>query len=382
MPSMSHRERILAAFNHQQPDRVPIDLAGTRVTSIVVEGYKRLQESFGLAGPVELCDRMMRVVQVDDRILAALDTDTRPIFLPAPLRSPNVDLAPNRYRDPWGVERVQQSGCYYYDQLKYPLSGDITTADLDRYHWPQADDPGLEQGLRERLRHLRQTTDCAVVLTLPAPFVHTSQYLRGFEDWYMDFLLNPALLESLFDRVLEINLAWARRQLLAVGREVDVVICSDDLGTQNGPQVSREHFLAFLKPRLARFFRQVHELSPAKLVLHSCGSVAAIIDDLIEIGIDGLNPVQVTAAGMDPAELKKKYHGRLLFWGAMDTQGVLPHGSVADVRRMVEERIEQMGEGGGYILAPCHNLQPDVPADNIRAMYDHAREYVPSYLKR
>ena len=383
MCAMTHRQRVLTAFSHKQPDSVPLDLGSTRVSSIVVEGYAPLLASFGLPGDSApaLCDRMMRVVRVDDRLLAALDIDARAIFLPSPVRTPTVDLGPQRYRDPWGVERVHVPGNYYFEQETYPLAGEITLGDLEKYPWPDPQDPGLGDGLRERLAWIRQNTDCAAVLTLPAPFVHYSQYLRGFEDWYMDFHLNPGLLEALLDRVLEITMAWARRELETVGAEVDVIICSDDLGAQRGLQVSREHFTRYLKPRLARFFRQVHELSPAKLVLHSCGSVVSVIDDLIEMGVDGLNPVQVTAAGMDPAQLKRKYRGRMLFWGAMDTQNILPRGSVRDVEQMVERRIEELGEGGGYILAPCHNLQPDVPVDNIRAMYARAREYVPSYLK-
>ena len=177
-------------------------------------------------------------------------------------------------------------------------------------------------------------------------------------------------------------MGWARRMLEEVGRDVDVVICSDDLGTQGGLQVSHEHYLRYIKPRHAKFFDLIHRLSPAPLVMHCCGSVVSIIEDLIEIGVQCLNPVQTTAAGMDPAELKRRFRGRMAFWGAMDTQAVLPRGTVQDVRRMVEERIEQMGEGGGYVLAPCHNLQPDVPIENILAMYEHAREYVPSYLKQ
>ena len=377
---MTHRQRVMTAFAHQQPDCVPIDFGGTRVSSIVVEGYQRLQTHFGVRSPIVQCDRMMRVVEIDERILRRLDTDTRAMNMPSLVRTPTVEL-PNGYRDGWGIERFCDPGSYYCDQKAYPLAGDISLADIDRYPWPYADDPGVTVGLRDRLRDIRQNTDCAAVLSLSAPFVHASQYLRGFEDWYMDFLLNPSLLEALFDRVLDLNMAWARRQLLEVGNDIDIVICSDDLGTQNGLQVNRELYLKFIKPRHEKFFRQVHELTSAKLALHCCGSIVSIIDDLIDIGVQGLNPVQTSAAGMVPSELKKKYRGRMLFWGAMDTQSVLPHGSVSDVKRMVEQRVEELGEGGGYIVAPCHNIQPDVPVENIMAMYEHAREYVPSYMK-
>jgi uroporphyrinogen decarboxylase len=145
--------------------------------------------------------------------------------------------------------------------------------------------------------------------------------------------------------------------------------------------VSREHYLKYLKPRQQRFFRQIKELTDAKVVFHSCGAVASIIDDLIEMGVDGLNPVQPQAAGMNPAELKKKYRGRMAFWGGTDAQGIVPRGSVVDVKRMVERLIEDVGEGGGYLFSNCHNIQPDVPLENVLAMFRHAREYVPSYAK-
>jgi len=379
--AMSHRERVLAALSHRQPDRVPIDLGGTRASSIVVEGYQRLQSAFNVNRPIELSDRMQRVVKVDEEILQKLDIDTRGIFPDGPRRSAAAELGPDRYRDCWGVERIQTPGSYYFEQRTSPLAGDIAVSDVVRYPWPDPDDPGLVAGLQDRLQWLRANTDCAVVLTLPAPVVHLSQYLRGFEDWYVDFALNTDMLNALFDAVLEITMHIARRQLEAVGREVDVVYCSDDLGSQNGLQVGREHYLRHIKPRHARYFQQVHALSPAKLLFHSCGGVASIIDDLIEIGVEVLNPVQVAAAGMDPVELKRKYRGRMAFWGATDSQTTLPRGTASDVNRMVERRIEQLGEGGGYVLASCHNIQPDVPLENVLAMFEHAREYIPSYMR-
>jgi uroporphyrinogen decarboxylase len=252
-------------------------------------------------------------------------------------------------------------------------------ADVRRYPWPDPDDPGYVQGLAEQVQRIRQHTDCAAILTLPAPFVHISQYLRGFEDWFCDFALNAKALAALFDVVLEVTLQVARRELEAVGRDVDIVICADDLGTQQGLLVSYDDYRRHIKPRHQKYFQQIHDLSPAKLLFHSCGSLAAVIPDLIDIGVDILNPVQVTAAGMDPVELKRRYGARLTFWGAMDTQQVLPRGTVAEVRRMGEERIEQLGERGGFVLAACHNLQPDVPLENVLAMFRHARDYAPSF---
>jgi uroporphyrinogen decarboxylase len=192
---------------------------------------------------------------------------------------------------------------------------------------------------------------------------------------------DPKRLEVLFDAILEITTRITRNQLRAVGRQVDIVLTSDDLGAQNALQMSHEHYLAYIKPRQKKYFRQIRDLTPAKLAFHSCGSLATIIDDLIEIGVEVLNPVQPLATGMHPADLKKKYRGRLAFWGGTESQTIVPRGTVADVKKMVERLIEDMGEGGGYIFANCHNIQPDVPLDNVLAMFQHARDYVPSWAK-
>lgn len=378
---MTHRERLLAALSHQQPDRVPLDIGGTVDSSIVVEGYERLKKHFGVEAENRFINRMMRVVDVDERILKALDIDTRGVFMGAPVKGADQELAPDGYRDLWGVERFKPEHSYYYDIRTFPLAGDITVSDIARYPWPDPDDPGFVRGVKDRLNWVRENTDCAAVLALPSVFVHVSQYLRGFEDWYCDIALNTRVLEALFDAVLEINMQVAKNVLNEAGSEADVILTADDLGAQQGLQFSREDFVKYFKPRFATFFKMIHDLSPGKLLFHTCGSVSAIVEDLIEIGVDALNPVQVMAAGMDPMELKKKYRGRMAFWGAMDSQTVLPKGSVEDVKKMVEERIEQMGEGGGYVLGAVHNIQPDVPVENILAMFGHARAYTPSFSR-
>lgn len=378
---MTRRERVLAAVSHKQPDKVPIDLGGTRDSSLVVEAYEQVKKYFGIKAEDRLCDRMMRVVHVDERILQGLDIDTRAVFPGAPSKGLGQELGPRKYRDAWGVVRVHPEGSYYYDQREFPLSGEISINDIVKYPWPDPEDPGLMRGLKERVAWIRENTDCAAILTLPAPFVHISQYLRGFEDWFCDIMLNPKRLEALFDAILEVTLRIARNELKEVGKEVDIVICADDLGAQTGLQMNYDKYVQLIKPRHEKFFRQVHEMSPAKLLLHTCGSVARIIDDLIEIGVDILNPVQPSAAGMNPFELKKKYRGRLAFWGGPDAQKTLPFGSVEDIKKMVEALVEGMGEEGGYILSSCHNIQPDVPLENILTMFRHAREFIPSYTK-
>jgi uroporphyrinogen decarboxylase len=376
---MTHRERVIAALSHQQPDTVPIDLGGSAETSIVVKGYERLKNRFGIDTPTKICHRMMQVAEVDEPVLKALDIDTRAIF-PGDLKGV-MDIGTDKYRDAWGVERVHPAHSHYFDQKEFPLSGEISISDIVNYPWPDPDYPGVVKNLKKRVEWIKENTDCASILSLPAIIIHYSQYLRGFEDWYIDIALHPKRLEVLFDAVLEVVLPLTRNILKEVGQDVDVVITADDLGAQNGLQISYDDYVKYIKPRHKKFFDLVHDLTPAKILLHSCGSVVSIIDDLIEIGVDALNPVQTTAAGMDPIELKRKYRGKMAFWGAIDTQTTLPSGSVNDVKKLVENRIDQLGEGGGYVVCAVHNIQPDVPLENILAMYHHAREYVPFYAK-
>jgi uroporphyrinogen decarboxylase len=218
-------------------------------------------------------------------------------------------------------------------------------------------------------------------LTIPSPFIQHSQSLRGFQDWYMDLVLRPDRAEALFDAVLEVTVRMTENILKAAGDLADVVMTADDIGGQQGLLFSYDHYLRFIKPRHKKFFQLVRDLTPAKILLHCCGSITRILDDLIELGVDAVNPVQTSAAGMDPVQLKKKCGDRMSFWGGIDTQQTLPFGSVEDVKKMVEQRIEELGEGGGYVLCAVHNIQPDVPLENILVMYRHAREYVPSYVK-
>ena len=225
------------------------------------------------------------------------------------------------------------------------------------------------------MRRLCASGDYALVLNLPSGFVHVTQYLRGFEDWFVDIGADRALFELLADAVLDVNLAACALILDEVGGEVDVAMCSDDLGLQSGLMVSPECYRELIKPRHRRYFDLVHEKSPAKVFFHTCGAVSDIIEDLIEIGVDVLNPVQVSAAGMDPETLKKRFGGRLAFWGAVDTQRLLPHGGTEEVRQEVLRLIEVLGRGGGYVLGAVHNVQPDVPVANLLAMFEQGRRY-------
>lgn len=377
---MSHRERVLTTLAHCEPDRIPLDLGSTVNTGILISAYRRLLKHLGLereASPRKSSGsaNWLGLATVDEAVLQRFDIDTRGIKLGPPDNWRGLQLPDDSYQDEWGVVRRRAPGADYYDLVKSPLNGEITVTDIAQFQWPDPYDPGKTRGLREKALHLRQNTDYAVVLHLADICVHTSQFMRGFEYWFTDFILDPKLIEALMDAILEIRLAEAEEALAQVGDLVDIVSCSDDVGGQNGPLISPQMHRRFIKPRHKKFFDLVHSRTAARLLFHSCGSVYVLLGDFIDIGVDILNPVQVSAAEMNTTRLKKEYGDRLVFWGGIDTQHVLPFGTVAEVREEVRRRIHDLAQGGGYMLTAVHNIQPDVPPENICAMYEAALEF-------
>jgi len=377
---MGHRERVLTALAHCEPDRVPLDLGSTRNTGIAITAYERLLEHLGLEGEASLLQdfggaKMQGLATVDEQVLQWFDIDTRGIMLGPRDKWQDIQLPDDTYQDEWGVVRRRAPGSRYYDLVKSPLDGEITVSDIAGFEWPDPYDPGRTRGLREKALHLRQNTDYAVVLHLPDIFVHKSQFMRGFEQWFMDLILDPKLIEALMDGILEIQLAETEAALALVGDLVDIVSTSDDVAGQNGPLTSLDIYRRFIKPRHNKFFKLVHSQTAARVLFHSCGSVYSLLGEFIDIGVDIVNPVQVSAAEMNTARLKKEYGDRLVFWGGIDTQHVLPYGTPDEVRKEVRRRIRDLAAGGGYVLTAVHNIQPDVRPENICAMYEAALEF-------
>lgn len=377
MVTMSHRERVMTAISLKEPDRVPMDLGSHVNSSIHIVAYEALKQHLGvrIEGLPPLVSKMMLDVKVDEPVLQALHIDTRGVFAGLPDKGNPDDLEGGEWVDEWGVKRIMPPGAHYYDLvLPAPLGGDITAVDIARYPWPQPKNGAVVENLKKQVKYLRETTDCAIVLNLPSAFVHQSQYMRGFEDWFMDLAANPSLAEAMFDACLEAKMASAEVILDAVGREVDILLTSDDMGTQRSVMFSPATYRKLFKPRHKRYFDFIRSKSDAPLMMHSCGSVSAILNDLIDIGVQILNPVQTHAKDMDPVYLKKTFGDRIAFWGGVDIQHVLPFGSPDDVRTEVRHLFETLGEGGGWVLCPSHNIQPEVPPQNIVAMYEAGLE--------
>ncbi|GAK60613.1 uroporphyrinogen-III decarboxylase [Candidatus Vecturithrix granuli] len=368
---MTHRERVMTAVNHQEPDRVPCDLAGTKCTSlhrIVYENVRKLLQ-FETKPPV-IWDVMQQIVLPDEDILEYFDIDTRSLYAGAPDHFIPPDLGPNAYQDEWGVIRTCPDGGYYFDLAQCPFEDEPGIEALEHFPWPDPDDPGRVRGLRERAAYLHEHTDYAVVLNLGATILHTSQYMRGFEGWFVDLAARPEFMHALMDKILDVHLRTIRNIFREVdGRHVDIAFIADDLAGDAQLMISPRMYRTFLKPRHQQLIACIRDYTQAKIMYHSCGAVRPLIPDLIEIGVEILNPIQTTAKGMNPASLKAEFGDQLTFWGGIDTREILPHGSVEDVAQEVRQVIHDLGAGGGYVLNFVHNAQPDVKPENVCAMF-------------
>lgn len=374
---MTHRERVLAALNHQQPDRIPIDLGATRNTGINRYAYRKLIDYLGIDAAIQPLQefggaRFQGLAKIDNRVLERFGVDLRGIFTGEADSGHDKEMPDGSYIDEFGVTRVPVEGSPYFDWVASPMVDEFSPDVIRNWTLPDPEDPGYTRGLREEALRIRRETDCALVLHLDHIIVHATQYVRGFENWFLDLALQPDLMCSLMDKILDYRLVVAERAIREVADLIDVVSTSDDVADQRGPIVSPAMYKKYIKPRHKRFFDVIHAHTDARLLFHSCGSVYWLLPDFIEIGVDFINPVQVSCNHMETDRLKQEFGTDLGFWGAVDSMHVLPHGTPDDVRAEVEKRIRDLGPGGGYILASVHNIQHDVPVENVVAMYDAA----------
>lgn len=377
--TMTPRERVLAALAHRQPDRVPIDVGGTSFSTVIGRAYERLKAYLGVEAETRYMKRKSRSVLLDERVARRLHADVRPLRVGSPDGWQDVQVDDSSFRDEFGIV-WRRAGDGHYAPLGNPLR-EATLADLDTFPWPDPLNPGRIRGLREEARRLHEENEYAVALSLPVGFVHLSQYLRGYEQWLMDIVLNPAFLDALMDRALEWWLALAGAVLDEVGSYVDVVAFGDDVAFHDRPMVDLGRYRRLFKPRHRQMIDLLKSESGARVLYHCCGAVKTLIPEFIDIGVDALNPVQVSSAGMDDtAALKAEFGAHICFWGGIDTQRVLPLGTPDEVRAEVQRRIADLAPDGasstpgGFVLAPVHNIQEDVPPENIVAMVDAAVE--------
>jgi len=371
MAKLTHRERARRTLNHEEPDRVPLDLGG-RVSNIHYKEYRRLIDRLGLHTTFQL-DPFYSVMDPDFRVLERLGVDFYYLFLKGPEYVSVRENPDGTYDNEWGIT-VKKMGIHS-QRITHPLQ-DATLSDLDNFHWPDPYRPDRIAGLQDVARDLYEQTDYALVAApVNGGLFEFGQHLRGMSNFLIDLMVNKEFANALLDRILEVQIGLWDVFLNAVGDFIEIAQLADDFGTQENLLISPALFREVFKPRYKYLINFMKNRTDAKVFFHCDGAISDLIEDFIDIGVDILNPLQPTAKGMDPAHIKNAYGDRLVFHGAIDNQQLLPYGSIEDVRATVRRVIKTLAPGGGYILAAAHVIEPDVPLENILAMFDTARVY-------
>jgi uroporphyrinogen decarboxylase len=378
---MTPASGLLSTLSPRTPDRVPIDLGGNQ-TGIHKNAYRELARHLGLAESVEITDAVQQLARPSERVLERFHVDTRYVAAgPAStwkggiLRAERDGRVWHDLTDEFGVRwSMPDDQPLYMDITLHPLAK-ASVKEVGDYPWPKGDDPSRFSGLRERALRLREDTPYAVVSGISGVIYETCWYLRGLEQWFVDLLTAPEFCEAMLDQTLKYWLDWFRLFLDEAGDVVDVIMIGDDLAGQNGPLFDPDVYRSLVKPRQARLVAYIRSRTKAKVWYHTCGSCAVFIPDLLQNGIHILNPVQTSARDMDPIELKRRFGRELVFWGGgCDSQRVLPLGTASEVEENVRRNLEAFKPGGGYVFNSVHNIQGEVPPENIVAMFDAAYE--------
>lgn len=384
---MNSRERVLAAMNHREPDRVPVDI-GTTDTTMAREVYEGLAALLGLE-PVNArgAPNPNTFVCPDEKMLEALGADIRVVHAvgelpPDPLYAERIEeVFPDgtvqwTYQTGMVVRRL--AGQWDQQLYKPAIRGELTLRELDRVY-PKMPPPGdwvdreAAAAAIEAVHARGLAVQCEMIIM---PVTGTSMGLLDPGGWCEALATEPELLCELMDRLVARRFAEVESIYAAVGGRADMVFgLGDDVASQTGLWMSPEHYRRYVKPRHAEIVRFIKARTRAKIIFHCCGACRAILPDLIEIGVDVFNPTQTAAGGMDPFELKRDFGRDLVFWGGIDVQHLLPRGTVGDVEREVKRHIDALAPGGGYILSPSHIIQRGTPPENVLAMYRTALEY-------
>ena len=399
---MTSRERVLASLEHREPDRVPIDLSGHRSSGISAIAYPKLRKALGLdPRPVRVYDIIQELAVVDEDVLDRFGVDTLEMgrgfamdpasWAPWTLPDGTPCLVPAWSQpEPWEGGWILRSqsgrilakmpkGALYFEQVYWPFADG--PEDLDRIAegfgesmWTAiASPPGpaSKEGLAAGAARLRKSTDRAIIGLFGGNLLECAQFLYRIDNTLMMMAGEPDRMHRFLDKLMEIHLSNLERFLSAVGSSIDVIVFGDDLGMQTGPQMSPAMYREFFKPRHKTLWNRAKALAPVKVMLHCCGGVRELLPDLIEAGLDAINPVQVTCSGMDAAGLKRDFGKDITFWGGgCNTRDILPKATPQEVAHHVREQVRILRPGGGFVFQQVHNILSDVPAENIIAMLD------------
>ena len=388
MSELTSRERVMKALNHEEADRVPIDIGGIyNLTTLHRDAYTRLMDYLGYDyDEVEIAYFNPQSVIVDERIRQRFKSDCYPVCVDGPadweFELHEEDDGSAWYRDEFGI-KWKTSGLYF-DPVEPPLK-DCTVEDIEGFDWPDPQDPSRIAGLKEEVKRLYEETDYCLVLSGPlgGGIYLPCTWFIGYQEFFMKLIMDPDVVEALLKKIVEFQLGWWEMVLAEIGEYLQVVVLSDDLGTQEAPLMRPEMYREQIKPYQKEVVSFIKSKADVKVVYHCDGAIYDFIPDMIDIGFDALNPVQVSAKGMDDtAKLKEEFGDEISFWGgACDSQGRLSKGTPEEIKEEVKKRINDLAPGGGLVLASIHNIQKDVPVENIVAFYEALYEYGSTFYK-
>lgn len=379
---MTARERVLKALNHEVPDRVPIDFGGFQ-TGIHRQAYRRLLDYLGLHDETIIMDPVQQLARPCEELLQRFHVDTRYVLAHGPEGFDGTIRKVERNGTLWHdltdefgvVWSMPDARGLYMDISRHPLA-EASVQALADYPWPDGSDPSRFTGVREQAQRLRKETPYALATGISGVVYEYCWYLRGLEQWFIDTVESPDFCGALLDRMLAFWLDYLTAFMREVGDIIDVVMIGDDLAGQNGPLFSPAFYRRVVKPRQKKLVQHIKTLTRAKIWYHTCGNCVEYIPDLLDNGVDILNPVQTSAVGMDPLLLKQRHGREMVFWGGgCDAQHILPSATADRIGAEVQRNMEIFKPGGGYVFNSIHNIQADVPPQNIVALFDAAYEY-------
>ena len=379
---MTSRQRLTQALQHQEPDRIPIDLGGSICSSIAKAAYIDLRRHLGMpAEEIRLLDHVQQLPYLDERLLQRFDVDLRIVQLPA-ATAPSLRYWEEgdylAFRDRWGAKlHMPKDDGHFFDWVEFPLK-EATMEALDAFRWPALDPPEMLAELRKQAEFLHRNTGYALVgsAIIGGGIFEQPARTMGMPDFLMALKAEPRFADRLMEEITDLYIASCDRYLDQLGEFLQAFTYWDDLASQNSLMISPSLYRSMIKPKQRRLVEAIRRKTPAKIYYHSCGAVAEFIPDFIEVGFDILNPVQLSARGMDPKALKARYGRDIAFWGGgVDTQRTLPFGKPAEVAEEVKRNIDALAPGGGFVFATVHNIQAGVPPENIVAAFDTAREH-------
>ena len=373
---MTPRECFNAAMNHEQPDRLLLDM-GKHIGSIHRRAYAQLKDYLGDANMVNgevILDRMAQTVVPDECLLERFDIDFRWI-VPNWVQVTEREDVPG-YIDMWGVPYKATEDGDHCVVDGAPMR-QATLDNIDDFQWPDPNDPEQFKGLRERAKYLYENTDYVIGAdAIKAGVLMNSLQMRGYDKFFMDLAIDKPFAEALMDRILDTLKEMWSRYMDAVGEYVQIAYVTDDLGSQTSLLISPRMFRQLLKPRMKELHDHIKSLADVKLMFHTDGAVLPLVDDFLDMNVDILNPVQTSVKGLeDTYALKESFGDRLSFHGAIDVQQMLPNASTEELEQEIARRVYDLGRNGGYILAPCHNIGHDIPPENVVTLFEKAREF-------